>query len=408
MVKYINQSESEVFAELLKTEASEQKQYYNIEACEDKTGTELIEKAHPESGETIESYNTNGGVVENDARAQEIGIEVATRTPNATVHRRKIATDELLNELKIIAEEMSIREQNDIVRYSEALSSEIKKKAVPWLAIGFLSTAIVSAVSAWWLTAYSTSSSTVNTGIDANLNKIISAISKYNQITSGQLSGEQGSSIRDSLDQYSMSLSQIKNSRDEYLNRSKELARKLTQITGMDSNKQPTAKDIKKSINVNTGSNEKTEEGNANLKPEAKAIIEQINKYNQIYNNWVTKTIIPFLTKRHNYFSIYFAGTEKIESVNEPGAWEKIKSVFTAENDPVAQGKIIIRASEALIASFTADIKLREIEAKDQIENLSKKIETDLTKELDAATPDKNIILPTEQDKTSITNPSYK
>lgn len=397
MAKYINSSEkgSEVLQELLKFEKTEKdklntiQNLYHTEPSEDKTGKELILDAHPEKGEIIPSYHELGGVCENEQTAQDADLAAARRMPDGTtISKKVVAEEELLNELRIIAEEMHIREQNDLEKFSSNLIENVKKKSInkeAWVGMAaiILASAITPLVASWWYSSYSTSSDKRNTGIDNNILQMKEHLNTYNLSLSGvgdeagQQTGEEISGIVDRLNELSAFIDKLKLSRDTYLKNSSELARRLRDTTNLNVSKVPTSKDV--SNNVDNMSADKP-----TLKPNAKTIIDTINNYNNRYSKYITGTILPKLKEDFQYISAYLKMTQSIEPAKkDPSWWDSVGKWFSSTPELKSEGKQVVEYFSKLITSLEADVQLRELDAKHAINSLSKKIEADISKEFE-------------------------
>ena len=99
---------------------------------DDKTGKELIEKAHPKPVNVADSYIEKGGLVENLNEQNDAFVSSTNRNPNGNLYRRVLSVKNLCDELTIIADEMDIRGQQDLMKFADSLlqqiNSEISKK----------------------------------------------------------------------------------------------------------------------------------------------------------------------------------------------------------------------------------------------------------------------------------------
>jgi len=397
MAKYISRnSNDDVFSELLRIEAAEEakkenqektpvsqnnshrENLYNIDACEDKTGEELIEQAHPTLAETIESYLTNGGVVENLNQEQKSHINSTMRMPSTNVYRRDaIAYAELVSELKIIAEEMNVRGEKEIVKYTNDLTTKFNKMAF-WGTVGVVAASIViPTITAWWYAKHSTSAgeASINTGIDNNIAKLQKNIRSYYDSLNSSATGEQSSPTIDRLKELSSFIVNIKDSRQSFLSNSGKLASRLKENTQLDTAVEPTSAVVKNNINL----------ASQKLKEPSQRIIDLINKYNKRYATYIEKTIVPRLESELAFYEAYFKATENTEPVEkEKGTWDKLKGIFSSSPpDLKSSGEQIVGNLKALIASLKADVQIRELESKHDIDSLSKKIEADISKDFE-------------------------
>ena len=123
---------------------------YNVHPGPDKDGRDLVGRAHPDKVNILDSYLNGGGVVENEQEAQDIDIQVANKKPyfNDRHHREiAVASQELVDQLVLIADEMDIREEHNIAKFADNMiiginkSSElVKKKLIKQAGVGkFLS-----------------------------------------------------------------------------------------------------------------------------------------------------------------------------------------------------------------------------------------------------------------------------
>ena len=401
MAKYINSHDEGVFEELIKITAekedTEKKKYleglYGEGTERDKTGRELLlDRAHPETGETVDSYRDKGGVVENAQSQSDEDIKAATRQPDGiSVSRKstdgfspsKKAEAELINELIIIAEEMKVRGQEDLEKYSNDLIDSIKKKsslnkdaAFPFLAVGIGAAAIASIVGAWWFISHSTSNDPRNTGIDYNIQNLEDHVDRYIQSFNELDTSEQSSDVVDDLTRLKTTIDKVKRTRDTYLSNSKALADQLRGTTTISTTNPPTAKTVMNNVAKTVGNEQ------AALKPQTQKVIDVINKYNNRYAIYIKSTIIPTLKEDLNYLKSYFTLTQNIEPANKDNDWwQKTKDFFSSNPDYKKEGEKIITFLQQLIMSLQADIQLREIDAKRMIDSLTKTIEADISKE---------------------------
>lgn len=104
---------------------------------EDETGNELIEKAHKDTVEMINSYLNGAGTVKNDAQNHKITVDVASKTPSmSNIHTKNVcAINDLTKELVIVAQEMDIRGESDLAAFADDMlerisetSDDVKKK----------------------------------------------------------------------------------------------------------------------------------------------------------------------------------------------------------------------------------------------------------------------------------------
>ncbi len=115
---------------------------YSDEATEDqdKDGDELVEKAHKDKVEVLNSYLEDAGEYKNSVKTHKITENVATKGPevNNIWHKNVTAIKNLMDELIVIAEEMEVRKQDDIVSFADNILERIdytgdmvKEAAVP-------------------------------------------------------------------------------------------------------------------------------------------------------------------------------------------------------------------------------------------------------------------------------------
>lgn len=405
MAKYISSHDEGVFEELIKITAAkeekEKKDYleslYDVDTGRDKTGKELLlERAHKESGKIIDSYREPGGIVENEQTQQDEDIKAAIRQPDAASVSRK-STDgfsaskkaeaALINELMIIAEEMKVRRQEDLEKYSNDLidtikkKSSVKKEAIGPLAIaGIAAAVILPIVACWWYSAHSTSNATINTGIDYNITNLDEHVDNYIQSFIQLDTSEQSSDIVDDLTRLKTTIGKVKKTRDTFISNSKALADQLRGVTSIDTTP-PTAKIVLNNLSKNIAP-----EAAVTLKPSTQKIVDTINKYNKRYAIYVQSTIIPTLQEDLKYLKSYFTLTQNIEPAGkESGAWESTKQwisdLFSSNPNYKKEGEKVIIFLQQLIASLQADIQLREIDSKRMIDSLTKTIEADISKE---------------------------
>lgn len=406
MAKYINNSgESEVFLELLKI--AEKDEYYNDTGSKP---SDIIEQAHPkkdskkdskkdredgelyvtdnkENANILDSYNNEGGLVENEIEQQEKDIAAALRMPDTTVHRKTIdykkdASDKLANELFIISEEMRLRGQDDIAKFSSNVSDRIKKKVnlekeaglplIP-IAIGVGAVAVVGLVSAWVYSKYSSPSAPQNTGININIEKFISHAQQYMTLMPQEASDEAQSPTIDKISKLTEFVGGVKKSRDAFISNSTILANILKQVTQIDPKKQISAQDVAKNLQQTSGNQ-------VVLSQKATDIVNQINSYNARYASYIKDMVIPELNNELAYWEQYFKATSKIKK-DERGFWGKAYDLFAKDTSLVDEGVEMVLHLKDIIESLQADVQLRQLEAKHTIDSLSKKLEPDISKE---------------------------
>jgi ribosomal protein S13 len=115
--------------------------------------------------------------------------------------------------------------------------------------------------------------------------------------------------------------------------------------------------------------------------PQAKAAIEKINKYSELYSKYIDGTILPELRKHLEYLKQYFSLIKNIDPKNQ-STWQSIKRWFgVGTNKDMADD--VLKSLDYTINSLASDLKLRQLEQNDAIQNIQKKIETDLSKEFE-------------------------
>jgi len=102
------------------------KDLYNLEATtdQDKDGEELIEEAHKDKVEVLNSYLQDAGEFKNSIKTHKIMENVAkkpARLPNDVYHRNISAIKNLMDELIVVAEEMEVRDHPDLVSYADEI-----------------------------------------------------------------------------------------------------------------------------------------------------------------------------------------------------------------------------------------------------------------------------------------------
>ncbi len=380
MVKYLNSynRQNEVIANFIKIAAEKNiidENLYSIDTGDDKTGKELIEKAHPESAALVlDSYRPDGGVVENQVEQQEEDILAAERMPNGTVHRKTTA-EELIDELVIIAEEMDARGEEGVAKFADFLLEGLYKQAVIPLApiIGGLAAA---AVGGWWLSSYSNKSDPKNTGIDANLTGLQEGIANYiNELTSEQ-TGEESSQIVSVLNDVQSNLENVQKSREAYMNVFAQLANKLRNLTKIDPNTKIDPEQIKK----------------LSESKEAQYIIERMKIRNNEYKKFINEFLVT-LQSNYNYIKKYFELTKNIRGVNV-STFDKIMQSLGLQKALSSEGEKILDALGSLIVALKSDIQLRELETNESLRHITQKVQTDVGKFFEEETADKSKLPP--------------
>ena len=381
MVKYYNSHsrQNEVISNFIKIAAEKEiidKNLYDVDTGEDKTGKELIERAHPETAHILDSYRTDADIVENEVEQQEEDILAAERMPNGTVHRKTTEAENLINELVIIADEMDARGEEEVAKFADFLLVNLHKEAVIPLAVPIIGGLAAAAVGGWWLSSYSNKSDPKNTGIDANIAGLQESVSNYiNELTSEQ-TGEESSQIISVLNDVQSNLENVQRSREAYMNVFAQLANKLRNLTKIDPTTKIDPEQIKK----------------LSESKEAQYVIERM----KIRNNEYKKFINEFLTtlqSNYNYIKKYFELTKNIRGVNV-STFDKIMQSLGLQKELASEGNKIIESLGSLIVALKSDIQLRELETNESLRHITQKVQTDVGKFFEEEPADKSKLPP--------------
>jgi len=376
MAKYSNSfdfsGESEVMCEFLKI--AEEEKIYNVDTGEDKTGEELIEKAHPDKALILDSYIENGGVVENQVEQQAVSREIAMKMPDNKVSRRTMANEDLVNELIILAEEMQYREENDIAEFATDLSIKIKKEGVAPLAIvGIVGAVLIPILGAYYYTIHGTTP--VDYGPGKNIKSVWYAIENYK---TEKLGGDNESSISKILFDVQNLSNNVYGSRKAYLDVMQNLTDRLQSSADVTIKKAPTTDDVKK-IAEN---------------PQAKDIVDKINSFNKRYNDYITTVAVPLLVRDYKYLKSYLemssneVQSDTGERSTSEQLWEKMKEF--GNKFQKSDEEHILDSMEVMIVSLNKDIKLRTMEKDRFINTLSRPIQSDISKDFEIEKTDKS------------------
>ncbi len=220
-----NSSNSEVLKELLKIKAEKENanilDLYGVKACEDETGEELIEIAHPGKTNFVPSYIENGGddtinTIKNQTEQQQRDFEAAMRMPNGSMSRKLAMAQMLSEEIYLIAEEMDARGEIDIAKFADNLLESLNKyAALPLVAAGIAVGTLVPLIGAWW----KMSNDTVNFGFSKNLIELNTLVEKYEEEL--ESIGEKDQIISDILDNIKKISSLIYATRERYIDNTK-------------------------------------------------------------------------------------------------------------------------------------------------------------------------------------------
>ncbi len=361
---------SEVMTEFLRIAADNSDVSYGVDTGGDTTGEELIEKAHPETAEIIESYVEDAGVVENQTQQQEVGIEIANKMPDNHVSRKVMATKNLVDELAIIAEEMNVRGEEDFAKFADSIIKNIHKEgAVPLALIGGIGAGIVTILSAYFYAVHGTEP--INYGTGKNLESVYYAIANYKSEKLSEFGSETDTDIARILTDTQNLIVNIYNSRKAYLEATKTYANEL-----QDFGKKEIDSTVVKTIMDN---------------PTAKATIDKINSINERYNEYISRRALPMLIRDYKYLDKYFqatkgyVGTEKSERSTLEQVWEKVTGVAGLAQK--SSEEHVLDSLEMAIKSLRNDIILRKMEKDRLIQKLSRPIQMDISKEFDANAP---------------------
>lgn len=360
--------ESEVMAEFLKI-AKEEK-LYDVEPSEDKTGKELVEKAHPEK-ETVEvtkTYNVDTGVVENENQQQEVDIDVALKMPDNHVSRKTMAELNLQDELTLIADEMKVRGEKDLEAFAKRLNNSFKKKAAAPLVIGAL-IAIPTLIGGYLASVHLTDP--VDYGVSTNLDSVWYAIQEYKQNKIENFGLKDNSNVVVILDEIEKCCIGIVKTRENYINAINYLSQNLKNV--------PQTKSDLKNIDP--------EEVKETIKdPHSAKTAKLMNKYTKMYNSYI-KSKIPKLMSNYKYLQHHFESSSELAS-SETGQrstleqlWEKTKEF--GEYFEKTDEQHVLDSLEVAIKSLSDDVKNRELEVKQIISALSAPIEEDISKNFD-------------------------
>jgi len=374
---FFESDESEVMTEFLKI-AKEQK-LYDVEPSEDKTGKELIEKAHPEKEtiEVTETYNINTGVVENGNQQQETDIEVALKMPDNHISRKTMAESNLQEELILIADEMSVRGEKDLEVFARKLNHNLKKKAaLPYLAIAGL-IAVPTLISGYLASIHLTDP--VDYGVDTNLDSLYYAIEDYKQNKIEASGLEDNSNVIVLLDNLEKTVLTVKKVREEYMKIISSFSNMLQDI--------PRTKSELQNINPDKVKNTIKD-------PRSAKVINYMNKYTEKYNDYI-KSTIPKLNSLYKYLEKYLNENVNLVS-DETGqrstwtqVWEKTKE-FAGYFEKTDE-QHLLDALGITINSLRSDIKNREQEVHQIVSTLSAPIEEDIFKDFNLEEAKKDI-----------------
>ena len=341
------------------------KDLYDV-SPDDQTGKELLEKAHPEKGETIESYLTNGGLVENLTKQQETDMIIALKNPSGRVYKKTMAAKELADELVIIAEEMDVRGQTQLASYADDIlfrlekKSELQKEAtsvlVPLLVAG---PSILAAIF-----TISHTMDPVDFGVDGNIKSLVLAINTF-KTNNPAGAGQFEYSLKD--------LNEICGG----LLRTREQYKKL--ISQLDSSLRNITPILSKKDDIKTQTISTLAES-----PDTKKIVEQINNYNNIYNNHMQK-IIEALTTIQASLVANFKNVENMTQTDtgERGFWLDLlgKTVKLYDKSGKSDSQNLLDSLFSLIKSLNAEVTTLKAEKDELVRRHTSKLQYDISEQ---------------------------
>lgn len=421
--EFIKIAENKIFKVVQEGDDSnvkDMKSLYDV-SKEDKTGKELIEKAHPEKGETIESYLTDGGLVENQNQQQEIDIAIALKNPNTKVYKKTMAAKELADELIIIAEEMDVRGNEDLAAYADGIlyrldktvlagvgeiaeealtgvaAKQIAKAVAPKAVAGVAGVAGAGASTSWIGSAGLLGAATpwvaagvgvaaiagalclivhfadpINFGVDTNLSSLLTCIDKYKQEQNKD--SDMASRVLESLNE---TCSGIYKTRESYKKLMDALTSKLKTLT-----KVPETKDQllnTSSKNIVQASNDK----------QVQETVEKINKNNEMYNSYI-KQMNEKLMSISKYLESYFKATQDIahSESGERGVLDTLSDVgkrwWGKVSNSLAEELVI--ALNVFIKSLLDDMNFRTQELHQLVSMMTSKVQADISQNFSSET----------------------
>jgi hypothetical protein len=348
-----------------KRNVKDMKDLYDV-SVEDQTGKELLEKAHPEKGETIESYLTDGGLVENLTKQQETDMTIALKNPSGRVYKKTMAAKELADELVIIAEEMDIRGQTQLASYADDIlfrlekKSELQKEAVPVLVP--LLIAVPSILAAIFTTSHAMDP--VDFGVDGNIKSLVLAINTF------KTNNPAGAKM------FEYTLTDLNNicggllkTREQYKKLISQLDSSLKNIAPL-----PSRKDEIKAENISTLAES----------PDTKKIVEQINKYNDMYNSHMQK-IIEALTTMQAALVENFKNVENMTQTDtgERGFWSDLwgNTVKLYDKSGKSDSQNLLDSLFALIKSLNAEVTTLKADKDELVRRYTSKLKYDISEQ---------------------------
>lgn len=376
MAKYLSNNQnnnSEVFSELLKIMAEKENTVENpYGGNEDyESGAKLMEEAHPDKVNILDSYSDNG-IFENNVEQNDIDMEIAFKMPRGKTCTQKnaqidfgIASSELINELDILASEMSVYKEDKLSKIATTLKTKFQKQANPLLIPGIGVGVAALSVIGWWLSSYGNKSDLKNTGIDHNIEALTSSIDAYLDMIAQDMSEETLSQIVEFLTNTKTIMNNIQKTRDSYMLRFKTLATQLRTLTAIDPSKSSVTAEQTKKLSENS---------------EAKVVIKNMMEQNAKYKEYI-ETIIPMLQTNYKFIEEYLKQTNDIGQID---IVDTVMSYLGKQSLP-SMGKKIVANMVNAINSLKMDIKLREVETNATIKSETEKVQSDLSAEFSGA-----------------------
>lgn len=361
MYRYSDEQDSEILREFIKLAANEDK-IYDVWADGDETGKELIEKAHPEKIQIIDTYIENAGVVENSTEQQEVDIEVTNKMPDNKFSRRTMASNDLRDELIIIADEMTVRGEIELRNFANKLSDGLKKKAQVVELLIPIGIGVAAVLGAYMCMVHATDP--VDFGVDKNLNSVLISISKYRENI------QQNDNIEIFLKGLEKLIHNISESREKYMNAMRQLSTVLSEEQSV-----PTSRSELNTINADSVkdviSNKKSEK-----------IIKYMNEYTDKYNSFI-RSVTATLKKYYNYLEKYVEETKNIATTDTgersswTQLWEKTKEFagYVTKSD----SDNLLESLKVLIESLNKDTAIRHQERAQIISTLTNPIEENIS-----------------------------
>lgn len=394
--------QSEVLKELLRINAEKkqniQNDYDNVlkEVDEYQTLEEMSQSAHPKKFNILDSYFEEGGVVEDSFEMQEKAIDNVNKVTNVLVYKKAECFESLTKELFAIAEEMDIRQENDLAAFADTLIERVTKQAALPLAPIAIGLGLASLVGGYFLI----DNHTIDYGFIGNLEALRDKLQEFRTVLGSEIPSQK------QYDEFIYNLSIIGKHVEEYQEKSLSLIEQIQSLTqnnahllikqfplDVEKSKQNTFDTIDKFNNPEPQQdtkhftpqlNESVEKQLAGSKindeklKKAQELTVNLNKITDIYTNYLQNQVLPYMNSNKTYLANVFQNVGQIDKDerSNPSFWEKTKS-YVGGLLSTDHEKQILELLDNCIKSIKSEINIKKIEKEKSVELNKPKLNVD-------------------------------